>query len=1227
MPSGTTDLYIAILATIVSGAAYVPVDWDDPDSRATTVWEEASVDAVIGEGLAITVLNESAHATPARPTPDDDAWIIFTSGSTGKPKGVAITHRSAAALVDVEARLYLSQAPLGPGDRVLAGLSVSFDASCEEMWLAWRHGAALVAAPRDVVRSGEELGQWIVDNAITAVSTVPTLASFWPVESLTKVRLLIMGGEACPLDLVEKYELEGREVWNTYGPTEATVIATAYLATATPPMRIGRPIDGWSLAVIDENEQPVKWGETGELVIGGIGLGRYLDPEKDAEKYAPLESLGWQRAYRTGDLVRAEREGLIFAGRADDQIKINGVRLELGEVDAHLTALPHVQVGAAAVHQTDAGTKLLIGYLLPEPGHTIDLSAARERLTHNLRGGAPLLHVVEDMPMKTSGKVDRKALPWPLPAGGDGEHDLPDELGWLAELWVSLLGPVPLTMDSHFVDLGGTSVAVARLVSSLRQRYPGVEIARIYEDPTIGGIAAYLDELSPAETSHKMPKPQPFRKQPLWARAFQFLSIIGFYAYNSLRYVVGTVSVVWALVTFFNTHWMDTPPFWPVAIAWLLVFSTRGRCLLIVIVARILCFRVKPGVYRRGGFNHVRVWAAERFLEIQRVDYVFGSPQAVLLHRLLGNKIGKNTTLFHTPCVTGLVTIGDNTSTGHEADLQGHIIEGDRFIVGEIIVEENVRVGTRVFVHPGTHIGAGAEIMPGASAQGMVGGDVVWAGSPLVAIDAAGGSWPVQDPYESAEVKHLSRFGNWLGHAIAQLWLPLLSVLAVTPVLIFILPQVHRMQRFERVFPIFAMWVPVFVIVTMITWISLVALTLRVLSIYVRPGYYPQRSAVGVMMYLAHILMQRSITSTYIVYASSITPYVLRLFGARVEKNVEISTVETIPHLTSFEEGSFMADHSMISATRYRCGWLHIGSSVIGKRSFVGNSGIVGPDRDMASDSLVAVLSSLPSRSEPGSSWIGRPPREIPRQRVDASAEATYQPPMRLKVARAFVEFCRLIPFMITAWLDLAIVYSLAVAYLVYGRGLSGLLGALLWSGPVVLAAGIVAASIPIVVKWLLVGRFKASQHPLFSKFVWLGELSDAFAEMLAVPSLIRMSLGTPMFNLWLRLMGTKVGKNVWCETWWLPEFDLIQLDDNVTVNRGTVLQTHLFHDRVMSLEHVRLEEGSTLGANSFILPGATIGARTVVGPGSLIMRQETLPSDTRWSGNPVQLVKDPSHV
>ncbi|NUS52041.1 MAG: amino acid adenylation domain-containing protein, partial [Nocardioidaceae bacterium] len=407
--SGAVELYVAVLGVLAAGAAYVPVDADDPDERARLVFDEADVAAVVGNGLVLGLRRPPGPARqPAPVQPGDDAWVIFTSGSTGKPKGVAVTHRSAAAFVDAESRLFLLDAPIGPTDRVMAGLSVGFDASCEEMWLAWAHEACLVPAPRSLVRSGVDVGPWLVANDITVVSTVPTLVSLWPTESLERVRLLIMGGEACPPEIGERLARGGREVWNTYGPTEATVVSCGAPLLDHGPVRIGLPLDGWDLAVVDGSGSPVTDGEVGELIIGGVGLARYLDPAKDAEKYAPMPTLGWERAYRSGDMVRFDGEGLVFAGRADDQVKLGGRRIELGEVDAALLGLDGVVGAAAAVRRSRAGNQLLVGYVAVQDG--FDAVTATERLRAEMPAAlVPRLAVVTDLPTRTSGKIDRDA--------------------------------------------------------------------------------------------------------------------------------------------------------------------------------------------------------------------------------------------------------------------------------------------------------------------------------------------------------------------------------------------------------------------------------------------------------------------------------------------------------------------------------------------------------------------------------------------------------------------------------------------------------------------------------------------------------------------------------------------------------------------------------------------------------------------------------------------------
>ena len=275
-------------------------------------------------------------------------------------------------------------------------------------------------------------------------------------------------------------------------------------STARDPVRIGLPLDGWDLAVVDAEGQPVAEGENGELIIGGVGLARYLDPAKDAEKYAPMPTLGWDRAYRSGDVVRNDPLGLVFAGRADDQIKLGGRRIELGEIDEQLLRLPGVHQAAAAVRSTKSGNKLLVGYLTVDASY--DAVTAQELLRGRLPAAlVPRLAVVDELPTRTSGKVDRDALPWPLPRTAKPAVALDETQQWLAEIWADVLGADVSLPEDDFFDFGGGSLTAAQVVSRIRERYPEIVVGDVYANPT---IAALADEPAGAGRQPGAPKPR-----------------------------------------------------------------------------------------------------------------------------------------------------------------------------------------------------------------------------------------------------------------------------------------------------------------------------------------------------------------------------------------------------------------------------------------------------------------------------------------------------------------------------------------------------------------------------------------------------------------------------------------------------------------------------------------------------------------------------------------------
>ncbi|WP_407911304.1 Pls/PosA family non-ribosomal peptide synthetase [Kitasatospora sp. NE20-6] len=1193
VPSGTNDLYVAVLAVLAVGAAYVPVDAEDPDERAELVFGEAGVAAVLTAGHRIAVLRPGG-APAGRPGPEHDAWIIFTSGSTGRPKGVAVTHRNAAAFVDAEAAMFLQDEPVGPGDRVMAGLSVAFDASCEEMWLAWRYGACLVPVPRAQVRSGADLGPWLAEQEITVISTVPTLAALWPAEALNEVRLLIFGGEACPPELVERLVTEGREVWNTYGPTEATVVACGALLTGEGPVRIGLPLDGWELAVVDDADRPVPMGASGQLVIGGVGLARYLDAAKDAEKYAPLSSLGWERAYRSGDLVRAEPAGLVFLGRGDEQVKLGGRRIELGEVDAALQALPKVAGAAAAVRTARSGNQLLVGYLVVQEG--FDRDAAVERLRAELPAAlVPMLAPVDELPTRTSGKVDRDALPWPLPGAVDGgpAEELYGTEAWLAQQWAEILGVPVRSADDDFFAVGGGSLAAAQLTTLLRARYPSASVIDIYQQPTVRALARLLERSVRSDDAARTIVPTPRR-----AGLVQLAALLPLFTLVGLRWWVALLALGNALAWAGDYPWAPTASWWAVGAGAVLLFSPPGRLAVAAGGARLLLRGVGPGSHPRGGSVHLRLWAAERLAEASGATALSGA-WLVRYARALGARVGPDVDLHALPPVTGMLRLGKGCAVENEVDLSGYWLDGDRLEIGPVRVGSGAVIGTRSTLFPGARVGKRAEVAPGSGVTGQVPTGQRWAGAPAVKLGKAERGWPKQRPPRTA---------RWAAvYGLTGTGLGLLPLASLLPALLVAGRFVHPGDGLAAALRGALVAVVPATLAYGLTYAVLVLVSVRVLSIGLHTGYHPLHGRVGWQAWTVSQLMDLARETLFPLYAGLITPVWLRALGMRVGRRAEVSTVLALPSLTTVGDGAFLADDTLIAPYELGGGWVRVGRAEIGRQAFLGNSGMTAPGRSVPDRGLVGVLSAAPKKAKRGSSYLGMPPVRLPRAADTADLSLTYDPPARLLWARGLVELGRLLPVFASAALGVLTAAALCA------------LGSPLLSGAVLLAAGLAACVVAVAAKWLLVGRYRAVEHPLWSGFVWRNELADTFVEVLAVPWLVGAVPGTPLLNLWLRAQGATVGRGVWCESYWLPEADLVTLGDGATVNRGCVLQTHLFHDRIMRLDTVVLREGATLGPGGIVLPGSTIGARSTLGPASLVMRAETVPADTRWLGNPIE--------
>lgn len=504
LPRGL-DWIVAFWAVLKAGGAYLPLPPDLPSGRLDWMIADASP-AVVLSGAEIGAASSMAEpGGDAAIGPDDLAYVIYTSGSTGRPKGVLVPHRGAANVAGAEA----TALEISESDRMLQYASSSFDVSIVEMLIAHLRGAALHIAPPDAAVPGAGLVRLLAEQKITAAALSPSVLAALPDAELPDLAGLIAGGESCPAEIVARWG-SGRRFLNAYGPTEATICATLAVCEADgarPP--IGRPIPNVRTYVLDGRMRPVPIGVPGELYIGGVGVARGYIGRLTAERFLPdpFATVQGGRMYRTGDRVRWLPDGLLdFLGRLDDQVKVRGIRVEPGEVEARLRELFGLREVAVVPRPAPSGGTELVAYLVADR-RQLPVGELRGRLRAELPEPwvpAAFVHLAR-LPLTASGKLDRAALPSPSPADrGVGERHGPStELERVvAEVWAAVLGQDAVGVRNHFFDeLGGSSLLVARVTSELGDRLGrDIPVTDLFEYPTVEALARHLARAgTPAE--------------------------------------------------------------------------------------------------------------------------------------------------------------------------------------------------------------------------------------------------------------------------------------------------------------------------------------------------------------------------------------------------------------------------------------------------------------------------------------------------------------------------------------------------------------------------------------------------------------------------------------------------------------------------------------------------------------------------------------------------------
>ncbi|MFE3947778.1 amino acid adenylation domain-containing protein, partial [Streptomyces sp. NPDC059118] len=510
----SADLLTGLLAVVKAGGVYAPLNTADPDPRLLRILTETAASVlltdraladhpVVARTTAETVVLDGtaglAHlpATPPAPRAHPDQWlyVMFTSGSTGVPKGVAVTHRNVA---DLAAQTMYAN---GNHTRVLFHSPHTFDASTHEIWVPWLNGGAVVVAPPGYLDPGT-LGGLLTEHGVSSLwltaGLFRVMAEEVP-EAFAGVREVWAGGDVVPPEAVRSVMARCPDltVVNGYGPTETTTFAATHRIHRpldyTGAIPIGEPLDNHRLYVLDEGLRLVPAGTPGELYIAGAGLARgYLGrPGMTADRFVadPYGPAG-TRMYRTGDLVRWNPEGsLEYLGRADQQVKLRGFRIELGEIEGALAA--HASVGQATVvvREDRPGDKRLAAYLVAAEGARIDVAELRGHVADALpEYMVPSAFVVlDEIPLTTNGKVDRRALPAPqVSHATNGRAPRTPQEEVLCGLFAAVLGLPSVTIDDHFFHRGGHSVLGTRLISRIRRAF-GVQLGvkDLFRNPTV----------------------------------------------------------------------------------------------------------------------------------------------------------------------------------------------------------------------------------------------------------------------------------------------------------------------------------------------------------------------------------------------------------------------------------------------------------------------------------------------------------------------------------------------------------------------------------------------------------------------------------------------------------------------------------------------------------------------------------------------------------------------
>jgi non-ribosomal peptide synthetase-like protein len=1256
--------YVALLAVLKMGAAYVPLDASFPAERIGFILDNAGIKAIfsvsrfrsklaeftVKQVFLDSVEQQIAEQSTARigdhekaASSDQLFYIIYTSGTAGKPKGVAIEHSGICNFVKVAGEVY----GIREDDRCYQGMTLAFDFHVEDLWVPLIAGATLVAGKSEATLFGNDLHEFLLKQRVTVLPCVPTL---WATieQDLPDVRIILLSGEAVPHHLVVRWHHPDRRILNAYGPTECSVSSTLRRLVPDSPVTIGKPLPTYMVVILDEHKDELAaHGAIGEIGIAGIGLALgYLNLEDlTKQRFIPdflnLPNNPSKRIYRTGDYGRIRDDGeLEFHGRIDTQVKIRGYRVELGEIEAVLLQLPQIAQAVVNPYEPEPGAVELVAYYTRKQGAPeVSPNEISETLRRQLPGYMVPAYLEELplIPMTANNKVDRKSLP--APKGPRFSVSSSKFVAPRTEIEQALADALTEIMkiervsveDNFFQDLGAHSLLMARFSAEIRKRLkiPAVSMRDIYLNPTIEKLARRLDSLL-EETSS-----QPQRKAT--QESFYVPSDLAYYGCGALQfawYVGWSALAIWLLVAGIDWTYSALPD--PGEVYLRIVAFALGVSLLfsaIPIAAKwLLIGKWKQEAIPIWSLRYFRFWAIKGLIRSAPMAR-FGDPFYNLYLRLLGAKIGANTVIRskRRPVCTDLISIGANTILSKDSIIPGYKAQSNYIHMGPIHIGSNAFVGEHGILDINTTMEDNTQL---GYASSLHEGQCIPQGKHYHGCPAQ----ETTADYCAVEPRVCTPLRRW-AYCIVQL----ISGYALMPIPVLILytlfPHFHDFVAlheftFEAPGQALLLLSGDMLLLSFAVFFIGVALGLLFIGTVPRLLNLLLQKDRSYVLYGVHYFVQQLIArlSNSVFYNrlfgdSSAIVYYKRWVGWNMNEviqtgsNFGMSQKHDNPFLCDIGSGTMVSGglkmmNETMSSTAFKLGMVKVG-----EHNYLGNYVYIPAGSKMGTNVLLATkaLAPIDGPVRENIGLLGSPCFEIPRaterdRQMSKMDDATRRQRLRTKNRYNLVTA---VLYLLNNWfVFFALTFCLAVGYVYFPRYGTGS----------IIAAVTFAFFFAIFWFWfvergavLRFGRLTPKVvSMLLDNYFWFHE---RYWKLNGLWQVAPLFTGTPFKNVISRLQGVRLGRKVFDDGCDFDEDTLIEIGDYTNLNAECVIQPHSLEEGVFKSDYVKIGTGCTLGVASNVHYGVTMGDYVVLSSDSFLMKGEIVDSYTTWRGNPARAV------